>query len=74
MSKTYNLGNPSDMKRLSRDLEQKAMNIARDKVSTMNFDHKCPHCGSSIQVHSGLNFCPVCQKQINVDLNINFEI
>lgn len=72
MSKTYNLGNPSDMKRFSRDLEQKAMNLAKDKVKTMDFEHKCPHCGFVIQVHSGLNFCPVCHKQINVNLDIHF--
>ena len=72
MGRTYNLGSSSDMKRFTRDLKKSVMNQARSAVYDMDFDVECPHCKSNFKAHSGMNFCPICRNQVNVNLNINF--
>ncbi len=71
MGKKYNLSSSSDMRRFSRDLEKKVTTMAMEKASTMSFQHACPHCMNMVAVHAGLNICPFCHKQINVELNFN---
>lgn len=72
MGKSYNLGSTSDMRRFSKDLEKNIMNKARNAVHDMDFDVECPHCKQHFQAHSGMNFCPFCQKQVDVNLDIQF--
>lgn len=72
MAKKYNLGSSSDMRRLNRDLKKSVQDMARDAVVSMEFDVECPHCNSTVSMHSGLNICPICQKEVDVNLDINF--
>lgn len=69
MSKKYNLSSSSDMRRFSRDLKKSVLDMTRDSVNSMEFDIECPHCNSTVSMHSGLNICPFCQKEVNVKLN-----
>ena len=71
MGKKYNLGSSSDMKRFTRDLEN-ITNAAINHAHTMDFEATCPQCNARVSLHSGLNFCPFCQNQINVELDIHF--
>lgn len=70
MSKSYDLGNKSDMRRFERDLKKSVMNMAREKVAREGIEVDCPHCHAKINVQSGPNVCPVCGGQINVELDI----
>ena len=72
MGRTYNLGSSSDMRRFSHDLENSISNMAFSAISDMAFDVECPHCHNNFQAHSGINFCPMCQNQVTVNLDINF--
>lgn len=72
MGKKYNLSSSSDMRRFSRDLEKTIMDKALNAVDTMDFNIACPHCNSMVSMHSGLNICPFCHNEVNVELNTNF--
>lgn len=45
---------------------------ASKEIRNMRFDSTCPHCKARIKVTSGMNKCPFCLKQIDVDFNINY--
>lgn len=72
MSKKYNLGKKSDMRKFQKDLEKEMYNLAKDSLSDESFEINCPHCNESIKVHEGLNTCDFCQNQINIDLKCDF--
>ena len=72
MSKKYNISSSSDMRRFSRDLKKSVSDMARDAVNSMEFDIECPHCNSRVSMHSGLNICPFCRKEVQVNLNTDF--
>lgn len=72
MAKKYNLGSSSDMKRFQRDITNAAENMVRKAANDMEIEVECPNCHTRISAHSGMNFCPVCRQQIDVDLDIHF--
>ena len=70
MSRKYNLGNSSDMRRLSRDLQEAAKKQARFSVMSNGVPMECPNCGRKITVKPPVYKCPGCGKTIH--LNVNF--
>ena len=72
MGKEYNLGSTSDMKRFTKDMTNKAMELARESVKKRSFEVECPQCHSKITIPAGPSSCPFCRQAINLDLEINF--
>lgn len=72
MSKTYNLGSKSDMKRFANDLAKSATNMAIKKASSKQYDYQCPHCGKQLKVKVGKNVCPHCQGVIEMNLDLKY--
>ena len=72
MGNTYNLGNSSDMKRFSQVLEESIMDFAKEAAYDMDFDVECPHCNKISTMHPGLNVCPFCKNEVNLELDIDF--
>ena len=70
MARKYNLCNASDMRRLSRDLKKSITGSkpAYFASSYIGFDVTCPQCHSIYEAHPDVNFCPVCQHQLYIDL------
>jgi len=69
MSKKYNIGKKSDMRKLNRDLKNQADEIVKDAAKTMKVDIECPHCKEDIKVKSGKNACPHCDRNIELDVS-----
>lgn len=70
--KNYNLKNKSDMRRLQRDLEAKAKNIAENAARSRSYGVECPHCHQSVSISPESPVCPKCRKLIRVKLNITY--
>lgn len=71
--KKYNLSNKSDMRRLQRDLEAKAKDIAENAARSRSYDVECPHCHRSVSISPESPVCPECRKLIRVQLNITYK-
>lgn len=71
MSKSFDIGNSSDMKKFNEHLENSVKENAKKSLSSEMFDVECPHCGKEISIPAGLSKCPECGKEI--DLNLNFD-
>lgn len=71
MAKKYNLGNKSDMRKFSKDLENTVIDKAKRIAVNSVFDILCPHCNNSISAPAGKSLCTYWGKEINVKLNIN---
>ena len=69
MSKKYDLGKNSDMRRFEKDLKKQAVDMARESAKKQSFDTECPNCGKSINVNVGKNVCPHCGETVNVEIN-----
>lgn len=69
---SYNMGNPSDMKKLQKDMETAILNGAKEAISSGEIPVECPKCKTKIKVASGTNTCPKCGSQINLHLNFDF--
>ncbi len=69
---SYNLGNPSDMRRLQKDMENAVKQQAKSAISKGGFPVECPKCGASFTAAAGKNVCPKCGSQIN--LNLDFKL
>lgn len=70
MARKYNLCSASDMRRLSRDLKK---SITRSKPAHfapayIGFNVTCPQCQSIYEAHPDVNFCPICQYRLDIDL------
>ncbi len=72
MAKKYDIGSSSDMRRFTEDLQSTVMDKARQHVLTRNYDISCPHCKASVSVPVGKSVCPLCRKEINLNLDIHF--
>lgn len=68
---SYDLGNPSDMKRLQKDMESAIKQKAKEAISKGNIPVECPKCKTKFNAHSGISTCPKCGSKI--DLHINFD-
>lgn len=69
MGKKYDLSHSSDMNRFLNDLNNSVVSMAHSAAYNMNYDIECPHCHNHFQASAGINFCPICQKQVDVNLN-----
>lgn len=67
----YNLGSSADMERLKKDLHNKALEVAKEKIAASGVKTECPNCGQTILVTAGICICPFCQHEIDVKLNFN---
>lgn len=69
MSKKYNLGKKSDMRRFQRDFEKSANKIFSDAVSKMSVDIQCPKCGTNFKARNGNQMCPNCSSNIGLKIS-----
>lgn len=67
MGKSYDLSKKSDMRRLAKDVEKKAYQIALEKIQKDGLDYECPDCSTKMKLFPGENTCPRCGKIINLD-------
>lgn len=70
MSRKYNLGKKSDMRRFERDLKNQILSAAKQEMRKGSYDIACPHCNTKISANVGRNTCPHCGN--TVDLTLNF--
>lgn len=73
MAKKYNLFSKSDMKRLSRDLENTMRSNIEQQVNSRCYRVECPHCHSYVSTTPGKSICPFCRKEIDLKLNISYR-
>lgn len=72
MAKKYDISKSSDMRRLTRDLEQAVKDQARSAAQSMQYNVECPHCQSAISVRPGYSRCPYCGGSIDLSLDFQF--
>lgn len=73
MSKKYNLGNKSDMRRFERDLNKSVQNMTINALRSQAITIECPYCKRSFSACSGSNTCPYCRRSVDLKLNIDFK-
>lgn len=71
--KKYNIGKKSDMKRLERDIMNKANSIAAQNIMSRDYEVECKHCHSQVSVPAGFSYCPKCHNVINLILNVKWR-
>lgn len=71
MKKTYNLGNPSDMRKYAKDLEATVMELAHKEIMSRKYDVICPNCKKEVSVKPGKSACPICREEIDLQLDIH---
>lgn len=69
---SYNAGNPSDMKKLQKDMESAVLSKAKEAISSKEIEIECPKCKAKIGAVRGTNTCPKCGGQIDLQINFNF--
>ena len=68
MTKKYNIGSKSDMRRFERDLQK---SLERNLAShNLSIDVKCPKCGNTFKASSGSNVCPHCKSEITLNISL----
>lgn len=70
MSKNYNLGSKSDMRKFTNDLERAVKEKSVQALHARKYDVDCPHCNGKVKVAPGKSNCPLCSKEIDLELNI----
>lgn len=73
MTKKYNLGSNSDMKRLMKDLEKEVHSKAEQEIYSRTYDIECPECHNKISVKPGKSLCPICHNEVELNLNIKYK-
>lgn len=73
MTKKYNLFSKSDMKRFSNDLEKEIYSNVEQQIYARSYDVECPHCHTSVSVPAGKSYCPFCQNEIDLQLNVSWK-
>ncbi|CEN29170.1 hypothetical protein [Pseudolactococcus piscium] len=58
--------------KFGRNFEKTVKDGMRKAALNGTYDIKCPHCEQDISVKSGKSLCPKCNKEINLNLNIDF--
>lgn len=72
MAKNYDISKKSDMDRFMKDLNKTIMDNARDQVTNLRYNVKCPHCGGTVSQLPGFHPCALCREMIDLKLDINF--
>lgn len=72
MTKTFNLNSKSDMNKFKNHLLDQVHDIAKNNLSSRTYDIECPKCKYSFSAIKGLNVCPYCQNEIDLQLEFNF--
>lgn len=72
IAKSYDLSNSSDMRKFTKSLENSILDKAREQAALRDYNVECPKCKQTITVKAGRNICPICQNEIDVDLEFNF--
>lgn len=67
----YDLGNPSDMKKLEKDLKSAVLEKAKEAMMSKEIPIECPKCKAKINAVSGVNTCQKCGSQINLKLDFD---
>lgn len=65
--KHYKLNNKASMKRFEKDLLNEAIKAAQNSTE---FDIECPDCNKTFKAYNGLNTCPYCGKQVQLDVEV----
>lgn len=68
----FDLTKKSDVKKLEKHLRNQAYDIARNELSTRTYEIACTKCNLRFHAKKGLNICPYCGNEINVELDFNF--
>lgn len=82
MSKNYNIGKRSDMKRFHQDMMKKIESIAEEKAKSIYAERtqdiefyenvfpdlkvECPNCHNKVPSKMGYSQCPICRGTICV--------
>lgn len=53
-------------------LENSIKEQAKEAISKRTFDVNCPHCNREISIPAGKSTCPLCGKEVNLNLNFKF--
>lgn len=72
MTKKYNLGKHSDMRKFAKDLKREITKEAKMQVLNGKYNIICPACSNNINVPVGKSVCPICGGEIDLHLNIDF--
>lgn len=72
MSKNYKLSSKSDVKHFISDLKQEIYSLAEEEVLSCEYEVECPDCHSEISIKPGKSLCPVCQSEIELNLDIKY--
>lgn len=70
MTKKYNIGSKSDMRRFERDLQKSLDRNIASQVNNLSIDVKCPKCGNTFKASSGSNVCPHCKSEITLNISL----
>lgn len=57
-----------DMNKLEKSIKKQATSALNKRT----YDVTCPHCKSKVNVPTGKSICPICRKEIDLTLDINF--
>lgn len=69
---SYNLGNPSDMKKLQDDMKSAILKNAKEAISSGEIPIECPGCKTKFNAVPGISTCQKCGSQINLHLDFDF--
>lgn len=73
MSKNFKLSSKSDMRRFISELEQEIHSSAEKEILSREYEVECPDCHNKISIKPGKSFCPICQSEIEFNLDIKYE-
>lgn len=61
------------MSTFSDDILKAALEIADEELRDSEYDIECPFCHKPFSAKEGLNTCPHCNEQVNLNLDIDIE-
>lgn len=55
-----------------RSLEDAIKSQASEALQNRSYDVECPHCHKNFDAQPGINICPHCRNEVNLNLDIKF--
>ena len=52
-------------------LHDKVMQMAKQSLQAQKYEVTCPYCDATREVRPGKSTCPLCGKEIDLELNIS---